>query len=148
LLRWEAKQAELKGSTPDEQTVQELLQQCRDFIEQVNQTLKEEMEEWVHEFRQNLAEIDKVAKAQAQMIDKGAINVMVSNADQCKDGWYISIDDVAPMKRKGKTAAFGGLAAESHILSVSGTINGKEMHAESAVIVTQGRTEQVSLTLA
>jgi hypothetical protein len=147
LLDWEATQAKLSGALPDEAATQTLIQRCRDFIEEVNQILRDEMDEWVKEFRQNLAEIDKAAKAEAQYAGLGAVNVTVTNGEECKDGWEVSLDDRVPTKRQGKSAAFRRLTPGPHVARVSGSINSKAAHAEIAFIAARGRTEEVSLTL-
>jgi hypothetical protein len=147
LFDWEAKQAKLAGATPDEEMAQAMVQGCRGFIEEVNRILRDEMEEWVYEFRQNLAEIDKAAKAQAENLGLGAVNVVVTNGEECEEGWDLSIDDCAPTRQRGQSAAFRGLTPGSHVLRVSGASQGKNMHAEAAFIAVQGRAEKVSLTL-
>ena len=45
-------------------------------------------------------------------------------------------------------SAFRGLTAGSHLLTVTGTVHSTPLHAEAAFTVAQGRTEEVSLTLA
>jgi len=103
---------------------------------------------WVDEFRQNLAELDKAAKAQVQDAGLGAVNVVVTNGEQCEEGWDIFIDDGASTRRRGKTAAFRGLTAGPHVLRISGVIEGKRAHAETSFIAAQGRAEEIALTLA
>jgi len=131
LFDWEARQAKLAGSTPDEEAAQALVQSCRDFIQEVNQILRDEMGMWVDEFRQNLAELDKAVKAQVQNAGLGAANVVVTNGEQCEEGWDISIDDGASTRRRGKAAAFGGLTTGPHVLRISGILKGKSAHAET-----------------
>jgi hypothetical protein len=67
-----------------------MVQECRGFITEVNRILGDEMEEWVNEFRQNLAEIDKAAKAKAEDPGLGAVNVVVTDGTECEEGWTLS----------------------------------------------------------
>lgn len=148
LFDWAAKQARLAGAEPDERTTQILVQCCRDFMGEINQILVGEMDDWVNEFRQNLAEIDKATKARALELGQGALTVVVTNGAQCEDGWDISVDERAPVNRRGRTAGFSDLPAGSHVVRVTGIIAGKPMLAEAAFIAAEGRTEEMSLTLA
>jgi hypothetical protein len=147
LFDWEAEQAKLAGTVPDEPAVQALVQPCRDFIEALNRILRDEMDEWVNEFRRNLAEIDKAARAHARELGLGALTVVVTNGEQCADGWEVAIDERAPVGRRGRTAAFADLTAGSHVVRLSGRLGGRAVHAETAFVVAQGRTEEVTLSL-
>ena len=106
------------------------------------------MDVWVQEFRQNLAEIDKAAKANAQAVNLSALNVTVSNGHQCEQAWELSIDNGPPTKHAGKTAAIAGLTPGQHTARVIGIIKGKTLQAEAAFSATGGRAEPVALTLA
>jgi hypothetical protein len=147
LLDWELQRIKLEGEIPDLDRIQAMAQRCKDFICQINEILKDEMDDWVQEFRRNLAEIDKAAKARAQATSFSAVNVKVSNGDQCEHGWELSIDDGAPSRHRGKTVAVPSLLTGQHTVRVIGTIAGKELRAEAAFNTTGGRTEMVSLTL-
>lgn len=148
LFDWEFHRVRLEGTTPDRENVQAMIQRCKEFLGQINDILKNEMDEWVKEFRQNLAEIDKATKAKTQVVSLGAINVNISNGNQCDGGWELSIDDRAPTRRQGKTAAVRDLGAGQHTARVTGTIEGKVLQAEAAFTAVSGRTGDLSLTLA
>jgi SMODS and SLOG-associating 2TM effector domain 2 len=148
LLDWEEAQARLAGTPPDALAAQRLIQLCRGLIEALNGILRTEMGEWVSEFRQNLAQVDQAAKVQAQTLGLGAANLLVTNGEQCPDGWELSLDDGPPIRRHGKTAALGGLTAGPHILRVSGVLDGRTVQGEIALMAAGGRMQEVSLTLA
>lgn len=61
-LNWQMKQAQFKGETPsDEQTIA-LLETCREFLDEVNQIITEEAEEWRRDFQSALEKIDESTK--------------------------------------------------------------------------------------
>jgi len=59
-----------------------LLQKVRDFTSQVESLVKQETDAWVLEFQNNLSQLEKVLKAEAETRKSGSIKVIVSNAQE------------------------------------------------------------------
>jgi SMODS and SLOG-associating 2TM effector domain 2 len=149
LLDWEGSRAAREGkSDPGPEQAAAGLRRCKEFLAKINGILKAEMDTWVTEFSAAIADIDKAAKAQAEIMRLGAANLTVSNGEQCADGWRLSIDGGAEETRRGRSAALRNVVPGAHTVSVSGAIAGQERRAEQAFTVAAGETASVELTLA
>jgi hypothetical protein len=149
LLDWETRRATWEGkSDPGAQEAEAGLKRCKEFLAQVNGLLKSEMDTWVTEFSAAIADIDKAAKAQAEVMRLGAANVTVTNGEQCADGWRLSVDDGAEETQRGKSAAVRNLVPGMHKVAVTGEMDGQARRAEQAFTVVAGQTASVGLTLA
>ncbi len=58
-LDWEMQKAALKGELPGDTQIQEQLQKCRTLLNNVNDILTKESEQWQNDFRNTLKQIDK-----------------------------------------------------------------------------------------
>ena len=115
---------------------------------QINDILKAEMDTWVTEFRAAIADIDKAAKAQAEVMRLGAANISVTNGEQCQDGWQLSVDGGAPETHRGTSCALRNLVPGSHTVTVVGRIGTDERRAQKAFAVAATQMASVELTLA
>jgi hypothetical protein len=149
LLDWETSRVGREDEPdPGPQQTEAGLRRCKEFLAKVNGILRAEMDTWVSEFSAAIADIDKAARAQAEIMRLGAANVTVTNGDRCVDGWRLSVDGGAEETRRGKSAALRNLLPGAHAVTVSGSIDGQERRAEQAFTVTAGQTASVELTLA
>jgi hypothetical protein len=148
LLDWETRCAAWEGkSDPGPQEAEAGLKRCKEFLAEVNDLLKAEMDTWVAEFSAALTDIDKAAKAQAEVMRMGAANVTVTNGEHCVDGWRLSIDSGSEETHRGKTAALRNLMPGSHTVTVRGRIADKDLQAETAFSVAAAQVATVELTL-
>ena len=149
LLDWEIQRAAWEGKDdPGPQEAEAGLRRCKDFLAQVNELLKAEMDSWVTEFSAALTDIDKAAKAQAEIMRTGAANVTVANGEQCTDGWRLAVDGGAEETHHGKTAALRNLMPGSHTATLRGRIADRDLQAEAAFSVAAAQVARVEVSLA
>jgi hypothetical protein len=144
-LDWEIQRAVWKGSAPTDEQVQEMLARCKAFLVQVNTCLENEMTAWIQEFQAALRQIDETAKARAEATKLGGATVIVSNGNQCANGWELCIDGGSRRRYTGKTAALRDLLPGIHTIRVEGVMNGRGVQAEKAVVIPAGDTTQIEL---
>ena len=149
LLDWEMRRAGWEGKDdPGAEQAAAGLKRCKEFLAQVNDILKAEMDNWVTEFRAAIADIDQAAKAQAEVMRLGAANITVTNGEQCKDGWQLSVDGGAAKTHRGTSSALRNLVPGSHTVTVVGRIGAQERRAEKAFTVAATEMADVELALA
>jgi hypothetical protein len=149
LLDWEARRAVWEGEDdPGPEEVATGLKRCKEFLAQVNELLKAEMDTWVAEFSAALTDIDKAAKAQAEVMRMGAANVTVTNGEQCAEGWRLSVDDGSEEMHRGTTAALRNLVPGAHTATVRGRIGDKDLQVETAFSVAAAQVATVNVSLA
>lgn len=146
-IDWAIEKAVWKNGTPDADQVRGMLERAKAFNMQVNAIVQEETNAWITEFKTNVKEIDEAVKAKAEAMSRGGLNVMVTNGDECTDGWKLSIDGGSVRSYIGKTAALSDLAPGSHTLRVEGTIDNSERRAEKLASVPAGGIGNVEVTL-
>ena len=137
-LDWEMHKAARQGAPPTDEQVQELLARCKAFLVQVNTYVEQEMAAWMKEFQAALQQIDDSARTQAEAAKLGGVTVVVTNGEQCSNGWELSIDGGSRKRYTGKTAALRDLLPGIHTLRVEGTRNGREVQAEQVVVIPAG----------
>jgi hypothetical protein len=148
LLDWEIRRAVWEGKDdPGPREAEVGLKRCKEFLAQVNEFLKAEMDTWVTEFSAALTDIDKAAKAQAEVMRTGAANLTVANGEQCADGWRVSVDGGSEEVHRGKTAALRNLLPGSHTVTVRGRVTDKDLQAEAAFNVTAAQVASVEVSL-
>lgn len=149
LLDWELRRAAWEGQEdPGAEEAEAGLKRCKAFLAEVNDILKAEMDSWVTEFRAAIADIDKAAKAQAEVMRLGAANITVTNGDQCQDGWQLAVDGGAAESHRGTSCALRNLVPGTHTVVVVGRIGAEEKRAEKAFTVAAAQTASEELTLA
>jgi hypothetical protein len=153
-LDWQIQRAAWQGNGPSAQQVEGMLLRAKGFAEQINAIVQEETNAWVEEFQSSIKQIDEALKARAEAATsraeaarRGAINLSVTNGDQCDGGWKVSVDDRAERRYAGKSAALGDLQPGVRVVKVKGTITGNERSAEAAVTVPAGVTVDKDVTL-
>jgi hypothetical protein len=148
LLDWETRRTIWEDKDdPGPQEAAAGLKRCKEFLAQVNELLKAEMDTWVAEFSAALTDIDKAAKAQAEVMRTGAANLIVTNGEQCADGWQLSVDGGSEEAHRGKTAALRSLLPGSHTVMVRGRITERDLQAEAAFNVAAAQVASVEVSL-
>jgi hypothetical protein len=117
------------------------------FSCKIAQIVHDETAAWVAEFQTVLRQLDDQTKAKTDVLSPPAVNVTVTNGDQCEAGWELSSLSSGTYSKSGKTAAIVGLPTGNHVLSVKGKIGGVEKRAEKAVLLAPGNMATVEMTL-
>jgi hypothetical protein len=144
-LDWEIQRATWKGAAPSDEQVQEMLGQCKAFLVQVNALLEQEMAAWIQELQTALRQLDDAAKSRAETEKRSGVTSVVSNGEQCTDGWDLSIDGGSPRHCMGKTAALRDLLPGIHTVRVERKRNGNDVQAEGTVVIPAGETTRLTL---
>jgi hypothetical protein len=122
-----------------------MLVRCKAFLVQVNALLEQEMAAWIQEFQTALRQLDDAAKSRAETEKLGGVTIVVSNGEQCTNGWDLSIDGGSPRHCMGKTAALRDLLPGIHTVRVEGKRNGNDVQAEGTVVIPAGETTRLTL---
>ncbi len=153
-LEWEADRATWQGKPPQLEQVRGMLRRARTFAAQMNAIVQEETNAWVEEFKSSIRQIDESlraraaeARSRAETARTGAVNLTVTNGDQCDGGWKLMVDDGAERVLAGRTAAIGALAPGIRVFRVSGLIAGASKQAEVAATVPVGGAANAEVTL-
>lgn len=144
---WELLWFNLNGGQPTPEQTQQMINQCRSLVADVDKIVRDETQTWVDEFRTALKQIDLAAEKAPKTTAPGGIDVEVTNSNQLATAWTLSIDDGDAAKHSGKIASVTGLAPGIHKVSVTGVVAGKDVAAEQNVEVGEGKVAKVSLTL-
>jgi hypothetical protein len=130
--------------TPEQAAM--LLRKIQQFHEQVLGIINDETKTWAAEFTEVLKQLDEQAKLATQAKQKAALQLTVTNGDQCSDGWMLTVGERAPEKRTGKEASVEVLPG-LHIVRINGQIADRPVQAETAVKVGPGDIQKVEITL-
>jgi SMODS and SLOG-associating 2TM effector domain 2 len=144
-LDWEMHKATRQGASPTDEQVQEMLARCKAFLVQVNTYVEQEMAAWMKEFQAVPQQIDDSTRTQTEAEKLGGVTVVVTNGEQCSNGWELCIDGGSRRRYMGKTAALRDLVLGIHTIRVEGMMNGRGVQAEKAVIIPAGDTTQIEL---
>ena len=154
-LDWEAERATWGGGPPTADQVQSMLRRAKRFAMAINRIVQEETAAWVDEFQRSISQIDEALRtraAQAEQrrtgVDGGAVNLVVTNGDQCDAGWEVSVDEgVVRLHADGQSAAIRDLPPGIRLFDVAGMIAGKKRRAQFAANIPAGSTVDQRLTL-
>jgi hypothetical protein len=146
-MDWQIRRAGWAGQEPGVAQLQDALAACKQFLLSLDQAVQAETDAWAQEFMAAIVEIDRTATAQGEAARGGAINVTVTNGDQCPDGWLLSIDGGAGQKSSGRSAALRGIAPGPHNIKVIGTIDSMPKQSERNALVTAGSVVDIELSL-
>lgn len=154
-LDWEAERAKWSGEPPTPEQVHAMLQRAREFALKVNKIVEDETAAWVEEFQRSIKGIDEALQAREEAAEAarstaqpGAVNLVVTNGDQCEEGWQITVDDgVLRLHGTGQSAAVPDLPAGIRVFDVAGTIQGRPRRAQVAATVVPGGIVERQLTL-
>jgi len=147
-FRFEVERQKLNWGQPEPKPEQAamLLGQIQQFHKQVLGIVNDETKTWAAEFTEVLRQIDEQVKLASQANQRAALQLTVTNGDQCSDGWIITVDERAPEKRLGKEASIEVLPG-IHTIRINGQINGKPVQVEQAVKVGPGEIQKMEFTL-
>lgn len=117
------------------------------FAKQVNGIVGDETKTWAAEFAEVVKQLDEQTKLASQAKRYSAIQVTVTNGDQCKGPWRLQVGNRVPEDRLGKEASVE-VPAGLYVVRIAGDLGGKSVQAERAVDVAAGEIHKVELTLA
>ncbi len=123
-----------------------LLGQIQQFHKQALGIVNDETKTWAAEFTEVLKQIDEQVKLASQANQRAALQLTVTNGDQCSDGWMITVDERAPDKRLGKEASIDVLPG-IHTVRINGQIDGKPVQVEQAIKVGPNEIQKMEFTL-
>lgn len=153
------------GPNPTAADISALIQRAKEFRVAVETIVLQETKDWVTEFQNNLAQLEKDATAQlaalkaqiektAQSAQPGSIQLTVPNADKA-DNAKLQIklesatETIADEPLAGsKTWVRLNVAPGQYRVTVAGTIAGKPASAMSAVMVRPAEITEVQIALA
>jgi hypothetical protein len=146
-LDWAMATARLAGAPPPGDQVQLLLQRVKDFVVLVDTTVAEETQEWVVEFRSNLAEVERTARAQLEATRPGGIDVTVTNGMDAADGFTVYLDGMRLRTVRGTRHQIEYVPPGAHKVRVVATVGGREVEASELAAVPPGEVSKVTLAL-
>ncbi len=153
-LEWEGERALRGGRAPTPDEVQAMLARARAFATAVNAIVEDETSAWVEEFRRSITQINDALRARASEADArraaaqpGAVNLTVTNGDQCDAGWDVTVDDGVVVHQAGQMATLRDLPPGLHVLEVIGRIGAAERRAQVSATVAAGAATDQKLTL-
>ena len=148
LFDWEIRRSTWQKTEPDLQKATDALTAAKAFVAQINTMVKTETDDWVREFTSALAEIDRTARAQVEAARSGSLHLSVAGGADADDGWLVSIDGAAHVKRTGPGAVFDHLTPRRHTIAVKASVGGIEKTAQADFTITPGQATNLSLELA
>jgi len=145
-MDWEAHRCAWKAGRPDDAQVAAGLDLCRAFVNEVHAVVRLETAQWAAEFQSMIKQIEESSREAASARGTGAVDLQVTNGDQCDGGWRLGVDGGPLQARRGKAVSLK-LSPGIHTLAAEGKIGGKDLRVEKSVKVTGGQVTAVSLTL-
>lgn len=118
----------------------------RGLVAQISEVVGEETKVWASEFSEVLKEFDQKIKATQEMAIEGAVQLTVTNGEQCPNGWQMAIDNQPAESRSGRQVALKVLPGLRRI-SVRGVIAERPVSGEVAVDAKAGGIVAASVTL-
>lgn len=144
------------SSTPSKEQLAALIGRAKDFIVGVQTMVLQETKDWVTEFQNSLAQLDKETRAQLDTLkaqvekasqvkavaeQPGSVELTVSNADKTDGFTFAVVMEDSLGKAKEETTAGGkkwvclGLAPGQYKATVIATVSGKQTRTAAALMV-------------
>ncbi len=146
-IDFETQKAGWTKPDPAGEQISAALAVSRKLLVRVNELVYEETKMWAAEFAAALKDLDKQVEVARESSKEGAIQVVVTNGEQCANGWRLTLGNGFPENRRGKQASVEVIPG-TYRVRVTGVINNKEVQDEKAVQVKPGEIQPVELTLA
>lgn len=147
-LMWAQEMLALGDKAPGPEQIPRLVGLLRQFGTQVDAEVERETQTWAAEFQSSLADLEKMARAQAEAGRPGTIEVRTTNLADATDGVTITVDGRL-MQEHVRVSPFllPNLPPGSHLVEIVGTVGGAERRAAATAIVAAGQMASVTLTL-
>jgi hypothetical protein len=127
--------------------VAKAVESCELFLFKVYEEVRNETGAWAAEFQTAIKEIEKTTKMVSATHELGAIDLEVSNGDECENGWTVRLDDKPEKDCQGKFVSLPDLTPKIHTVRIEGKIAGKPVAKEKSVAVISGQVIHVVLQL-
>lgn len=147
LLAIESEKFSWAGQKPDFEKGRSMLTIIMNFINEVNEIVKDETNTWMVEFQSVIQKFNEESNVKAESSKLGGVVVTIENGDQFPNGVRIQLEGQAAVNFTGSTYSFNNLYPKIYRLSVSGVLGGKPVQAESLVNVTPGVISAVTVGL-
>lgn len=147
-LDWARSMSRLGGTAPTASQIDEFLQLAKSFIGSVMEAVTHETQQWVAEFQNNMAELERATKVQLESARPGSLTVTVDNADASDQPIRVDVDGVAYGTMMGKSWAIRQISPGTHTVAVSGRKGPDQLQSAGAVVVPAGGSAQLDLKIA
>lgn len=144
-MDWAMMVAKLGDQTPTPEQVQLMIQRLKEFLITINNHVEKETQAWISEFKTNIADIEKGAKAQVEASQPGAIEITVTNGMETENGFTVALDGMEIRKVRGTKFQIGYVHPGPHSISVTGVVKGQALDVSELVNVTPGEVAKATL---
>ena len=142
---WAMMLAKLGKNIPTTDQIQLMIQRLKDFLTSVDTLVEQETQAWISEFKTNLAEVEKDAKAHGETSRPGAIDISLTNGLRTENGFTVAIDGMEVRRVHGTKYQIVYVPPGAHNISVAGVIAGKQVEASEIVNVAPGAIASVTM---
>ena len=146
---WELNRAMMISSdkTFSEQELQSMITKCSAFALKISNAIQEETKQWAQEFQTSLGTLGEALQQRASVNQPSGVIITLENGDKCKDGWDVQVNSRKLGKHYGKTGVLNDLYPGLYQVVVSGRIDKKDLHAETALKIEAGQISNITLNL-
>ena len=154
-LRWSWERWKLANpGTVEDAARKEIFEACYRSANKLHNTLTDELEAWKVEFKATMKEIEAAVNQRQAKLDQGrasqrpgALNITVSNGDQCVDGWHVQCGPTRTGPVTGKTATLNELAPGLIRVDVTGVVGSKAVAEHRTIRIEPGTIQELEVTL-
>ncbi|GAB6043744.1 SLATT domain-containing protein [Endothiovibrio diazotrophicus] len=143
--------AQLRQQSGDEATAEQeqvMLERIKVFRMAILKQVEQETQEWMNEFRNSIAQLDKETQQRTEALRPGGVAVAVSNAEGIDQGTLkLFVDATSRGAFQGDHTTIKSLMPGAYTIRVEGTRGGQPVNASGNVTVAAGTTVPVTLTL-
>jgi len=147
-LQLEIEQQKLNWGSlePTQEEAWAVLQMVQQFLKQLRGIIREETMQWAAEFTEVLKQLYEHAELVIQTEKKSALQITITNGDQCTVGWTLAVGDRPREKRYGKEGSVE-VPPGLYVVHVEAEIDSKTVLAERAIKIGPGDIQKLELTL-
>lgn len=146
-LDWSLMQVKLGGAEPTQEQVEQLLVRIREFRSAVLQVIERETQSWVVEFQSNMAELGKMARAQAEALEPGVLDVTIPNGIEADGELVLSVDGMPRERFRGTRCRVASVFPGHHMVTVRGVVAGAPVEASNGVNLSAGGVATITISL-
>lgn len=144
-MDWVALNAHLPTDQHDPTKRELLLRRIQVFLIRVREEVERETAEWAAEYRSNLIELEKSAKRELETWRPAAINLTIPNF-KLLEKVQVYMDDRLFKDNAGAISQLTPVYPGSHLVTVrADTLDGKQVKATAAVLVTPGQVLSLAI---
>jgi len=146
---WELNRATMlsRDNAYSEQELQAMIAKCSAFALKISNAVQEETKQWAQEFQTSLGTLGEALQQRASINQPSGVIITLENGDKCKDGWDVQVNGRKLGKHYGKTGVLHDLYPGLYQILISGQVDKKLLHAETALKIEAGQISNISLNL-